>query len=150
MATLIPDTFDHKLAFELAQGFEPPEKIYPRYGLTRQGWDDLRRTKTFRILVEHYMAEMQKDGTSFRNKAGVLAEDLLYVAHSVASSTDNTPDTRMNALQWLAKVSGKDESGKKEVSTNTPGFMIQINMGEQPQTMTYLPPKVVEDAETTE
>jgi len=145
MATLIPDTFDHKLAFELAQGFEPPEKIYPRYGLTRQEWDELRRLKTFRILVEHYMAEMQKDGTSFRNKAGVLAEDLLYVAHSVASSTDNTPDTRMNALQWLAKVSGKDESANKTPASNAPPFMIQINLSEQQPAMKFIPPVIDND-----
>lgn len=141
----IPDSFDHKIAFELAQGFEPPEKIYPRYGMDKKEWDELRRTKTFRILVEHYLAEMSKDGTSFRNKAGVLAEELLFVAHSIAVNSDNGSDTRMEALKWLAKVSGKDESANKVPPSNAPPFMIQINMGEQQPQMKFLPPVEVTD-----
>ena len=140
----ILDTFDQRLAYELALGFETVEKVYPRYGLSKDEWDKLRRTRDFRNLVEKYMAEMQKDGTSFRNKAGVLAEDLLYVAHSIASDVDNAPGVRMESLQWLAKVSGRDESNKKEVSTNAPPFMISINLGEQQQTMKILSPEPVE------
>lgn len=147
MALIIPDSFDHKLAFELAQGFEPPEKLWPRYGLSKVEWDTLRRSKEFRVLVEHYMAEMQKDGTSFRNKAGVLAEELLFVAHSIAANSDNGSDTRMEALKWLAKVSGKDESANKTPASNAPPFMIQINMGEQQGGMKYIPPVTVESSD---
>lgn len=148
MALLIPDTFDHKLAFELAQGFEPAEKLYPRYGLSKQEWDQLRRSKEFRVLVETYLAAMMKDGTSFRNKAGLLAEELLYVMHSVAVNADCSADTRMEAVKWLAKVSGKDESGNKTPPSNAPPFMISINLGERQQQMTFLPPtQTVENEE---
>lgn len=140
MAIIVPDTFDHKLAYELAQGFEPAEKLYPRYGLSKVEWDQLRRSKEFRVLVETYLAAMTKDGTTFRNKAGVLAEELLYVAHSVAVNTENSADTRMEAVKWLAKVSGKDESANKTPASNAPPFMISINLGEQKPQMTFLPP----------
>lgn len=148
MAITVPDTFDHRLAFELAQGFEPPEKLYPRYGLSKLEWDTLRRTKEFRILVETYLAAMTKDGTSFRNKAGILAEELLYVMHSVAVNADVSADTRMEAVKWLAKVSGKDESNNKAPPSNAPPFMISINLGEQQPQMTFMQPvKTIENDE---
>lgn len=122
---LKPITFDQRMALEMAYGMELPDTIRKRYNIDDLDWDVLRRSQLFRDCVSKYLTELKRNGTTFRAKAQALAEDVLWVSHKLAVDTEIPPAVRLESVKWLAKVSGHDESGKKDIGSGT---MVQVNI----------------------
>lgn len=122
--------YDQKFALELAYGLESPLSICERYGVSAEEFEVLQNSPQFRATISRFIAELQKSGSTFRMKAAVLAEDLLKMAHVIASD-DRTPAiVRLECVKFLSKVSGLDESTKKDIGpSGNNSFQININLG---------------------
>jgi len=124
--TPIEASFDPRLAFEIALGNEEPEDIYPRYGLTYNNWMSLIMQPTFKQAVVQHQNEIIENGISYRLKAKVQSEAYLKDAHLLIKHPMTPPNTKLAAIQWVAKMA--DLEPRKEAAEQGTTFNLQINM----------------------
>ena len=124
-----PTQYDQRMLLEMAYGLETAEVIRNRYGIDDDQWLKLRASPVFRAELSKHIGELQRNGTSFRAKAQVLAEDILALSHVMARDERIPAIVRLDAVKWLAKVSGLDESAKKEQASSGNNVQVNINLG---------------------
>lgn len=72
MRNLPPD-----MVFEVALGLEDEEDIAERFGFTADEYSVIRTLKPFMVQVKKVRSDLEKSGDMFRNKAKIMAEQVL-------------------------------------------------------------------------
>lgn len=121
--------FNQQMLLEMAYGMESADVIRRRYGIEDDQWKKLVKNPYFRDALGKHVAELKRNGTTFRAKAQVLAEDVLPVSHAMATDPKMPAAIRLDAVKWLARVSGMDESDKKQSGGSGNNVQVNINLG---------------------
>jgi hypothetical protein len=119
-----------QLVWECAARLEPPEKIAERFGITGKAWERLSQWEPFISAVQKQSAEFDKNGVTFRLKAGLMAEQVMDQMFKQAVGMDVSLLQRLNVFNALVDVAGLKPDKKQLTDQNdtAPKFSITINI----------------------
>jgi hypothetical protein len=127
-----------QLVWECAAGLEDPVSIAQRFGFEGEKWERLAQWPPFISAVQTQRAEFERNGMTFRLKAGLMAEEMMGMMFKQAVSNDSTIMQKLSVFQALTDVAGLKAPKNDPGNTNTaPKFSITINIpqGAQPVTI---------------
>lgn len=130
---------------EIASALEDGKVVASRYGYSDQEWDEISKTPAFVKAVSVAKAEMDRNGTTFKLKASVMADALLDDMFSTAMKADVPLKDKATALSLLTRVAELEPKTNTQVQAG-PGFSITINIPTAPVDES----KVVSDQSTVE
>ena len=122
-----------QLIWECAAGLENPDSIAARFGFSDEKWERLKQWPPFIHAVQNQRAEFERNGMTFRLKAGLMAEEMMSQMFKQAIANDTSIMQKLSVFNSLVDVAGL-KPDKKAVETNVqaaPKFSITINI---PQT----------------
>lgn len=122
-----------QLVWECAAGLEDPDAIAARFDFSGQKWERLKQWPPFVHAVQNQRAEFDRNGMTFRLKAGLMAEEMMTQMFKQAISHDSSILQKLSVFNSLVDVAGL-KPDKKAVDVNAqaaPKFSITINI---PQT----------------
>jgi hypothetical protein len=126
-----------QLVWECAAGLEDPALIGQRFGFEGVKWERLAQWPPFITAVQNQRAEFERNGMSFRLKAGMMAEEMMSMMFKQAISMDSTILQKLSVFQALTDVAGLKVPKNADVNTNAaPKFSITINIPQSAQPMT--------------
>jgi hypothetical protein len=126
-----------QLVWECAAGLENPASIAARFGFEGDKWERLAQWPPFITAVQNQRAEFERNGMSFRLKAGMMAEEMMSMMFKQAISMDSTILQKLSVFQALTDVAGLKVPKNADVNTNAaPKFSITINIPQGAQPMT--------------
>lgn len=128
-----------QLVWECAAGLEDPDSIAARFNFEGAKWERLKQWPPFIHAVQNQRAEFERNGMTFRLKAGLMAEEMMAQMFKQAISNDSTILQKLSVFNSLVDVAGL-KPDKKAVDTtvqSAPKFSITINIpqGAQPVTI---------------
>lgn len=127
-----------QLVWECAAGLEDPASIAQRFGFEGEKWERLSQWPPFISAVQTQRAEFERNGMTFRLKAGMMAEEMMGMMFKQAISNDTTILQKLSVFQALTDVAGLKAPKNDVTNTNAaPKFSITINIpqGAQPVTI---------------
>jgi hypothetical protein len=127
-----------QLVWECAAGLEDPVSIAARFGFEGDKWERLCQWPPFITAVQNQRSEFERNGMTFRLKAGMMAEEMMGMMFKQAISNDTTILQKLSVFQALTDVAGLKAPKNAEANTNAaPKFSITINIpqGAQPVTI---------------
>ena len=119
-----------QLVWECAAGLEDPDLIAARFNFTGQKWERLKQWPPFIQAVQQQRAEFERNGMTFRLKAGLMAEEMMSEMFKQAISNDSSILQKLSVFNSLVDVAGL-KPDKKAVDANVqtaPKFSITINI----------------------
>lgn len=119
-----------QLVWECAAGLEDPADVAARFGFTGAKWERLSQWPPFIQAVQAQRAEFERNGMTFRLKAGLMAEEMMSQMFKQAISNDSTILQKLSVFNSLVDVAGL-KPDKKAVDANVqsaPKFSITINI----------------------
>jgi hypothetical protein len=119
-----------QLVWECAAGLEDPDSIAARFGFEGAKWERLKQWPPFIHAVQNQRAEFERNGMTFRLKAGLMAEEMMSQMFKQAISNDSSIMQKLSVFNSLVDVAGL-KPDKKAVDTNVqsaPKFSITINI----------------------
>lgn len=116
---------------EVASALEDGKVVASRYGYSDQDWDVISKTPAFVKAVSTAKAEMDRNGTTFKLKASVMADALLDDMFSTAMKADVPLKDKATALSLLTRVAELEPKTNTQVQAG-PGFSITINIPSVP------------------
>lgn len=122
-----------QLVWECAAGLENPTDVAARFGFMGEKWERLQQWPPFIHAVQTQRAEFERNGMTFRLKAGLMAEEMMSQMFKQAIANDTSIMQKLSVFNSLVDVAGL-KPDKKAVDTNVqaaPKFSITINI---PQT----------------
>jgi len=125
-----------QLVWECAAGLEDPVLIAARFGFEGDKWERLSQWPPFITAVQSQRAEFDRNGMTFRLKAGLMAEEMMSQMFKQAISIDSTILQKLSVFNSLVDVAGL-KPDKKQVDTAVnaaPKFSITINFPNQQPT----------------
>lgn len=126
-----------QLVWECAAGLEDPVSVAARFGFEGDKWERLAQWPPFITAVQNQRAEFERNGMSFRLKAGMMAEEMMSMMFKQAISMDSTILQKLSVFQALTDVAGLKIPKNADVNTNAaPKFSITINIPQGAQPMT--------------
>lgn len=119
-----------KLVFEVAAGLEEPAVIAARYGFEGARWERLRQWPAFINAVEHQRAEFEREGVTFRLKAGLMAQEIMDQMFKQAIGNDSTILQKLSVFNTLVDVAGlkPEKKSAAQQADSAPRFSITINV----------------------
>lgn len=130
-----------QLVWEVAAGVEDPTAVAARFGFEGAKWERLSQWEPFITAVQHQRAQFQKEGVTFRLKAGMMAESLMDQMFKQAYSMDSTIMQKLSVFNSLVDVAGLKPEKKQAAAVDAnaaPKFSITINIpqgGQAPLTI---------------
>lgn len=141
---------DQKMIWELASGLEEGVDVAKRYGINEEMWEVLSKRQDIITAVAHARSELERNGTTFKNKARLMADELMSDMFQSALGGDVPVKDKAAALAVLTRV------GELEPKANLPtaqgaGFSISITIpaGFTPQTDDVVEANAEEKTEET-
>lgn len=125
-----------QLVWECAAGLENPADVAARFGFEGDKWERLSQWPPFITAVQAQRAEFERNGMTFRLKAGLMAEEMMSQMFKQAISVDTTILQKLSVFNSLVDVAGL-KPDKKAVDTTAnaaPKFSITINFPNQQPT----------------
>lgn len=119
-----------QLIWECAAGLEDPDSVAARFGFVDAKWERLKQWPPFIHAVQNQRAEFERNGMTFRLKAGLMAEEMMSQMFKQAIATDTSILQKLSVFNSLVDVAGL-KPDKKAVDTNVqaaPKFSITINI----------------------
>jgi hypothetical protein len=119
-----------QLVWECAAGLEDPDSIAARFNFEGAKWERLKQWPPFIHAVQNQRAEFERNGMTFRLKAGLMAEEMMAQMFKQAISNDSTILQKLSVFNSLVDVAGL-KPDKKAVDTtvqSAPKFSITINI----------------------
>jgi len=119
-----------QLVWECAAGLEDPDHIAARFGFTDQKWERLKQWPPFIHAVQNQKAEFDRNGMTFRLKAGLMAEEMMTQMFKQSISNDSSILQKLSVFNSLVDVAGL-KPDKKAVDSSAqaaPKFSITINI----------------------
>lgn len=122
-----------RLAVELALNMDDAQAVFARHGHDIEAAAALIENPVFITLLERVTDEVRENGTSFKMKARLQAEELLATSYDMATDPLISPAVRAQLIQWTSKVAGLEPKDKEE-SKGGGGLTLSITFtGQQPQ-----------------
>jgi len=118
--------FNPRLAWDLAMQMDPASDVFRRYGIDDAGALVLMRMPLFIDTLKRCRREIEENGTSFRAKARVMAEDLLTHSYLMATDAEAPPAVRADLIKWTAKMGNLEPAVRKDEGGQAGGFQFQI------------------------
>lgn len=134
-----------EMVASIALGMEDDLVVAARHGFSVEQFQKLEKERFFQLAVAAKRAEFQKNGVTFRAKAGWMAEELLEKLYLAANSKDAGFNQLHEALKTLMKAGGLEPKEEKTQSLGTT-FSISIDLGDKSVSLNA--PKAVIDAPT--
>lgn len=125
-----------QLVWECAAGLENPADVAARFGFEGDKWERLSQWPPFITAVQTQRAEFERNGMTFRLKAGLMAEEMMAQMFKQTISADSTIMQKLSVFNSLVDVAGL-KPDKKQVDANVqqaPKFSITINFPNQQPT----------------
>lgn len=125
-----------QLVWECAAGLENPADVAARFGFEGDKWERLSQWPPFITAVQTQRAEFERNGMTFRLKAGLMAEEMMNQMFKQTLSADSTILQKLSVFNSLVDVAGL-KPDKKAVDTTAsaaPKFSITINFPNQQPT----------------
>lgn len=121
--------FPATLPLELAMREDTPKNICKAYGISKAEYDVLCANPYFVRAVEDAIAELQKDGVSFKIKARAQAGELLKTSFQLIHDGDTPPSVKADLIKFTIRSAGLDASiDQKNAGNAAPGVALQINL----------------------
>jgi hypothetical protein len=117
--------------WECAAGLEDPAIIAERFGFTGEKWERLSQWGPFITAVQAQRAEFDRNGMTFRLKAGMMAEEMMGQMFKQAIGTDTTILQKLSVFNSLVEVAGlkpEKKSTAVDAAAAAPKFSITINI----------------------
>lgn len=129
-------TYAPTLPIEIVLKTAPIKDICAAYSLSIDEWEILRVDPVFRADVARVLAEVQKDGVSFKMKARLQSEQLLQSAWNIVHDTTGAvpPSVKADMIKAIWRVAGLEPTkGEGTIGDSTNTFQIAIQFsGERP------------------
>ena len=122
-----------QLIWECAAGLEDPDSIAARFNFEGAKWERLKQWPPFIHAVQNQRAEFERNGMTFRLKAGLMAEEMMSQMFKQAIANDTSIMQKLSVFNSLVDVAGLKPDKKAEAASvqTAPKFSITINI---PQT----------------
>jgi len=120
-----------QLVWECAAGLEEPRQIAARFGYEGEKWERLAQWPPFIQAVQQQRAQFEKEGVTFRLKAGLMAEQMMDQMFKQAIANESTILQKLSVFNALVDVSGlkPEKKAANAVDPNAaPRFSITINI----------------------
>jgi hypothetical protein len=120
-----------QLVWECAAGVEDPTIVAARFGFEGDKWARLSQWPPFIQAVQRQRAEFEREGVTFRLKAGLMAEQVMDQMFKQAVGTDSTILQKLSVFNALVDVSGlkpEKKSAQQADANAAPRFSITINI----------------------
>lgn len=117
-----------QLIVEIASGVEDPEILAARHGFTPEQWLELKAHAPFQRAVKDKTSDLSANGTTFRLRSQVAAEQLLTSFAQKALHEDASFSQQLDALKLFTKAAGVD-APIENLERATSKFSITINLG---------------------
>lgn len=120
-----------QLVWECAAGVEEPSVVAARHGFEGDKWARLSQWAPFIQAVQRQRAEFEREGVTFRLKAGLMAEQVMDEMFKQAVGTDSTILQKLSVFNALVDVSGLKPEKKQTQAADqnaAPKFSITINI----------------------
>jgi hypothetical protein len=114
--------YDARMCFEIALGLDPLEKILDRYGIDKPTFVKLAANTQFKQQIIEFRKEIKDKGLSFKEKAKMMAEDMLTTAYDIIHHTATSAAVKADLIKWTAKIAGYDTPA----DTQPQNFLPQI------------------------
>lgn len=119
-----------EMLHSLALGMEEELIIIGRHGVSVEQFRELEKQPWFVNRIMQLRSEFEKNGVTFKAKAGWMAGELLDKAYVLAASPDASFSQVHDTLKTLIKVAGLEPKEEKQANLG-PGFSISIDLGER-------------------
>jgi hypothetical protein len=133
-----------ELINSIALGLEDDLIVVSRYGMSVEEFRELESQPWFMMRVAQLRSEFEKNGITFKAKAGWMANDLLHKVYIQASSPDAPLSQVHDVLKTLIKASGLEPKEERYSGSST-SFSIQIDLGEQSVNISNTP-EIIENS----
>jgi hypothetical protein len=120
------------MVYDIASGLEDPKQVANRYGFGGAQWDALKVWQPFVDQVATQKAELEKNGSTFRNKVRILTEDVFIEAYKDAKNNDATLLQKLEFVKLGAKLGDLEPKASAQVQAAGAGFSININFSSPP------------------
>jgi hypothetical protein len=119
-----------QLVWECAAGLEEPDSIASRFGFEGAKWERLKQWPPFIHAVQQQRAEFERNGMTFRLKAGLMAEEMMSQMFKQAIANDSSIMQKLSVFNSLVDVAGLKPDKKLEAAgaVSAPKFSITINI----------------------
>ena len=116
------------MVFEVALGLEEEEDIAERFGFSAEEYSVIRTLKPFMVQVKKVRSDLEKSGDMFRNKAKVMAEQVLDAGFRKAIDASTPLKETTEFLKVAANLA--DLNPKATATLQGPGFSVSIVLPE--------------------
>jgi len=136
-----------RLPYDIALNLYSEEELLEAHDLTPEQFTVLRGTPSFRKAVREAIEDIKTNGTGFKAKAKIQAEELLSRSWALihASNDDVPASVQADLIKWTAKVAGFEPKGDAPTG-NIGGISININLGAAHQPLTINTTPTITDA----
>jgi hypothetical protein len=120
-----------QLVWECAAGVEDPTVVAERFGFEGDKWARLSQWPPFIQAVQRQRAEFEREGVTFRLKAGLMAEQVMDQMFKQAVGTESSILQKLSVFNALVDVSGlkPEKKGAQQADAGAaPRFSITINI----------------------
>lgn len=123
-----------QLVWECAAGLENPTDVAARFGFSGEKWERLQQWPPFIHAVQNQRAEFERNGMTFRLKAGLMAEEMMSQMFKQAIANDTSIMQKLSVFNSLVDVAGlkPDKKAVDPSITSAPKFSITINIPQTP------------------
>lgn len=111
--SLYRETYE-RLAVELALNMDDAQAVFARHGHDLEAAAALVESPQFVALLQRVTDEVRENGTSFKMKARIQAEELLATSYDMATDPLISPAVRADLIKWTSKVGGLEPKDKDE------------------------------------
>jgi hypothetical protein len=112
----------------IALGMEDDLLIASRHGFSVENYQELEKQPWFQAKIAVLRSDFEKNGVTFKAKAGWMASELLDKVYVQAASSDASLNQRHEVLKTLIKAGGLEPKEEKSSQIGTT-FSIQIDLG---------------------
>ena len=96
------------MAFEIALALDPVPEIVARYDLTNEQFARIAALPAFKQQILAYRTEIKEKVLSFKEKAKVMAEDLLGMTYDLIYHPHTSNAVKADLIKWVAKMAGHE------------------------------------------
>lgn len=138
-----------EMVASIALGLEDDLVVAARHGFSVEQFQQLEKQPLFQAAIAQKRAEFQKNGITFRAKAGWMAEELLEKLYLLANDKNAGFNQVHEALKTVMKAGGLEPKEEKTANLGTT-FSISIDLGDKsvslgaPKTAIDAPTRVIE------
>jgi hypothetical protein len=119
-------SFPPSLPIELAMREQPVRDICESYNITRDHYEALCENSRFVKAIESAISMLEKDGFTFRAKAGLQAENVISTSYGMIQDPRTPANVRADLIKATVKWAGYEPKDTGGAGGNN--FQININL----------------------